>query len=102
MKTLFQKIVRAWREEHPLIRAGAVLFLLCSLAQAFLDPAFKNAVADPARSTPAQTSYALRVYTVLVGVMTLQMVGLVLVGIGTSIKIRQRKQARQTPWWRDR
>ncbi len=102
METLFQKVVRSWREGHHLVRVGAVLFLLGSPPQAFLEPVFKDALMDPALPVAAQVSYVLGIFAALVSVMTLQIVGLVLIGIGTSIKIRQRKHARRTPWWRDR
>ena len=57
---------------------------------------------DPARPTAAQVYYTLGLFMALVSVMTLQIVALVFTGTGTCIKIRQRKRARRTPWWRDR
>lgn len=103
MKKLFRTTARVWREKHQLTRAGAMLILLCLLARGFLEPAFENAVADAARPTAAQVNYFLGIFTVLVSVLTLQVVGFVLVGIGSCLEIRERKRALyRTPWWRDR
>ena len=103
MNALLRKTVRVWREKHHLTRAGAVLILLCLMVRGFLEPAFTNALSDPARPTAAQVSHVLGIFAALVSVLTLQVVGFVLVGIGTWIEIRERKRAiRRTPWWRDR
>ena len=102
MDTLPQKVARVWREEHSLTRAGVILILICSLAQVFLEPAFKKAVVDPARPTAAEVDHGLGIFMALMSAMTLQIVALVFIGTGTCIKIRQRKRVRRTPWWRDR
>lgn len=103
MDTLPQKVARVWREKHPLTRAGTVLVLPCLLVQDLLEPAFKNALSDPARPTAAQVSYAFGLFDALTGVLILKLVGFLLAGLGVCLNSGKSKRAiRQTPWWRDR